>query len=263
MEKELDALRRVDFNWTFHLQGVWEDHPYHVEGLQPRIAAEFSSKLQQLKHQKSTRSPLGWVLTGVGGSGKTHLLSRMRAEAVRQDCVFILVDMTDIHDFWGTVAIGYTSSLQEPYSEELSQSQFILRQLISTISSPDKIGDNMRVIVQANPTKLKSYSEQILQAIARKNRQMTMEHQDTIRALIASNSEDFELSNLGQLWLQGIELDQADKGRLGFRTDQRHSRHTVVGLSWIISLSTPSVVAFDQLDPIVRQLEFEAIQSAL
>ena len=262
MEKELDALRRVDFNWTFHLQGVWEDHPYHVEGLQPRIAAEFSSKLQQLKHQKSTRSPLGWVLTGVGGSGKTHLLSRMRAEAVRQDCVFILVDMTDIHDFWGTVAIGYTSSLQEPYSEELSQSQFILRQLISTISSPDKIGDNMRVIVQANPNKLKSYSEQILQAIARKNRQMTMEHQDTIRALIASNSEDFELSNLGQLWLQGIELDQADKGRLGFRTDQRHSRHTVVGLSWIISLSTPSVVAFDQLDPIVRQLEFEAIQSA-
>lgn len=262
-EKELAALRAANFNWTLHLQSIWEDHAYHVDGIQPRITTEFSAKLSDLRQQTSTHSPLGWVLTGTGGAGKTHLLSRMRAEAIRQQCVFVLVDMTDVHDFWETVAIGYTSSLQEAYSGELTQSQFILRKLIGKISTPEKVADNLRAVVTADPKKLKRYSEKIIHEIARRprHRGLAADHQDTIRALIASNSDHFEIANLGQVWLQGIELEPADKQLLGFQTQRRNPIHTVTGLSWIISLSTPSVLAFDQLDPIVRQLDFEAIQS--
>lgn len=260
----LNVLRRADFNWALHLKSVWDDQPHHVDGLQREIEQDFAEKLAELtRTEAAAASPLGWVLTGAGGVGKTHLLTNLRAEAARQKCVFILVDMTDVHDFWGTVAIGYTSSLDEDYCPGCSQFQFILRELIARISSPAKIDDNLRTIVHADPPRLRRFVAQIIQALRRRHRrEMSVDKQDTIRALVAINSDDFEIANLGQMWLQGLELDPADARNLGFSLFQQEPAKIVGGLSWIISLSVPAVVAFDQLDPIVRQLEYEAVVSA-
>lgn len=99
-----------------HLQSVWHEPPYHVADLQQGIEREFRHKLAELQvAQPASPSPLGMVLKGAGGSGKTHLLSTLRAEAAQQGSAFIMIDMTDVNDFWETVVVGYTSSLQETY----------------------------------------------------------------------------------------------------------------------------------------------------
>ena len=44
------------------------------------LRSEFAERLLALRQQQSTKSPLGWVVIGSGGSGKTHWLSICRAK---------------------------------------------------------------------------------------------------------------------------------------------------------------------------------------
>ena len=255
---ELEAMKLASFDWTLHLQNVWEDLPYHVDNLQPAIEKNFQSKLADLNRTKpASPSPLGWVLGGAGGVGKTHLLGALRAEAARQGSAFIMVDMTDVNDFWETVVVGYTSSLQETYIDGQSQHHFILENLVRQFSKREALSRNLKLIVDASKPKLKEHVNTILNVLAKTYRRETGEYKDVIRALIATNSDDFEISNLGQMWLQGLSIEPEDAKALGFYQKQQRPIQIVKALSWLISLGSPAVVAFDQLDPIVRQLEFE------
>jgi len=119
----------------------------------------------------------------------------------------------------------------------------------------------MRALANADPATLNRLNQDILNALAkrhRKSRHRIARFQDTIRALVATNSEDFEISNLGQIFLQGLKLDEEDARQLGLHTTHQAPARTVEALSWTISLSMPTVLACDQLDPIVRQLDYEA-----
>ena len=255
---QLKAMKLASFDWTLHLQSVWEDLPYHIEDMQPAIENNFRSKLGELNRAKSASpSPLGWVLAGAGGVGKTHLLGALRAEAARQGSAFIMVDMTDVNDFWETVVVGYTGSLQEPYINGRSQHHFILENLVRQFSKRDALAKNLKLIVDASKPKLKEYVNKILSVLANRYRRETGEYKDVIRALVATNSDDFEISNLGQMWLQGLSIDNDEAKALGFYQPQQRPKQIVKALSWLISLGSPAVVAFDQMDPIVRQLEFE------
>lgn len=254
----LEAIKRANFDWTMHVQSVWQDPPYHLSQLQGPIEDTFREKLRELSSAPpASPSPLGWVLSGAGGVGKTHLLSVLRADAARQGSAFILVDMTDVNDFWETVVVGYTSSLQEPYDDGHSQYHFILKNLVRQFSKQDALAKNLRLIADATRPKLKEYVNAILRVLGNRYRRETIDYKDAIRALIATNSEDFEISNLGQMWLQGLAIDEEDARSLGFSAPQQRPINIVKALSWLISLGSPAVVAFDQMDPIVRQLEYE------
>lgn len=254
----LEAIKRANFDWTMHLQNVWQDPPYHVANLQAPIEQEFRDRLAQLQvAPPASPSPLGMVLKGAGGSGKTHLLSTLRAEAARQGSAFIMIDMTDVNDFWETVVVGYTSSLQETYENDHSQYHFILKNLVKQFSKQEALAKNLKLIADASRSKLNEYVNAILKVLANRFRRETIDYKDAIRALIATNSEDFEISNLGQMWLQGLSIDEDDARSLGFSAAQQRPINIVKALSWLISLGSPAVVAFDQMDPIVRQLEYE------
>jgi len=254
----LEAIKRANFDWTMHLQSVWQDPPHHVEKLQEAIEQEFRHKLAALQAASpASPSPLGLVLTGAGGAGKTHLLSTLRAEAARQGSAFIMIDMTDVNDFWETVVVGYTSSLQETYDNGHSQYHFILKNLVKQFSKQDALAKNLKLIADASRQKLNEHVNTILKVLANRFRHETIDYKDAIRALIATNSEDFEISNLGQMWLQGLSIDEDDARSLGFSAAQQRPINIVKALSWLISLGSPAVVAFDQMDPIVRQLEYE------
>ncbi len=254
----LEAIKRANFDWTMHLQSVWQDPPYHVEHLQQSIEQEFRHKLAELQAAPpASPSPLGLVLKGAGGAGKTHLLSTLRSEAARQGSAFIMIDMTDVNDFWETVVVGYTSSLQETYESGHSQYHFILKNLVKQFSKQDALAKNLKLIADASRPKLNEYVNAILKVLANRFRRETIDYKDAIRALIATNSEDFEITNLGQMWLQGLSIDEDDARSLGFSAAQQRPINIVKALSWLISLGSPAVVAFDQMDPIVRQLEYE------
>lgn len=257
-QQPLKAVELANFDWTMHLQSVWNDLPYHVPGLHEAVEREFLSKLHQLQQTRpASASPLGWVIAGAGGVGKTHLLSTMRGEAFRSRAVFIMVDMTDVNDFWETVAAGFISSLQERNGDGQPQQLFIVENLIRLYSKPSSFEQNRELVLNAKrPTLVKSCNG-LLMAMAKHCRQEAIRFQDAIRALFAVNSNDFEIASLGQMWLQGLSLEPDDAKSLGLTQAQQRPIDIVRAISWLTSLGSPAVVAFDQLDPIVCQLEYE------
>ena len=79
MNSGLRALRAVDFNWTHALHDVWSDPPVHVEDLHrstvDRIVDEF-----RLRTASPNANPIGQVISGRAGVGKTHLIGTLRRQ---------------------------------------------------------------------------------------------------------------------------------------------------------------------------------------
>ena len=250
----LAALRRVDFDWVIYLQDVWHDAAYDVPDLHAAVRRNVADKLAAMRAQRAQRSPLGWVVVGSGGSGKTHLLGAIRREAARQGAGFVMVDMTDVRDFWDTLKQGYLDSLQSDYGNGTFQYQVLLRNFVKAVGVKGDAGRALQKLARHKSTDLARDVSLVLGALQHKAPQAVRQHQDVVRALVCLNSENFAISDAGMNWLLALELEPSLCSNLGFTRPHQDSRRIVTGLSWVMSLAGPTVVAFDQLDPIVHQV---------
>lgn len=259
---ELEILRAVNFDWTMHLASMWVDPPFDVPKLHSDLRAEFVHKFEDLLNTKTTASPLGWLLVGSGGTGKTHLLSILRREAMARGIIFVLVDMTDVHDFWDTVLQGYLGSLQQQIGWAESQHSRLLERFIEQLQTQIKAKALLEQMAAADCETLVKGMNLILTQLRRTFPVDAMQHQDVIRAIIALHSQDFVVSGNALTWLQGVALDETDRRRLGLQKPQDKPINIVRGLSWMMSLCSPTVLAFDQLDPVVTQFSTAALDPA-
>src|SRR5579871_5564289 len=143
MSEELLAFRAVDFNWTHDLQSVWKDAPFQVEELhKPAIDGIVADFLSGTRNQ--TANPIGRVVLGEAGAGKTHLVGTLRRRVWQTGGWFVLIDIIGITDFWATAALGFVNSLHQPMpATGLTQYQAV-RQAIATevpleLAEPDTV----------------------------------------------------------------------------------------------------------------------------
>ncbi|MBI1309964.1 hypothetical protein GC176_01555 [bacterium] len=263
----LDALRAVDFDGTLHLASVWATPRFDVNGLHAEVRRELLTVLDELASQNEPRSPLGRVIVGSGGTGKTHLLSVLRREASQRGCSFVLIDMTAVRDFPATVLQGLVDSLgrtidgpgeangPEASSEQQPQYRTLLARLLSTFELAEPVSRSIEKLEHFSPDRLLRNIALLLTEMSRRHPPETMQFQDALRALIALNSRDLQVSTLGLRWLQASELDTDERRMLGFTRSQSEPFEIVRAMSWLMSLCGPTVIAFDQLDPIVHQLQ--------
>lgn len=254
-EVGLKLLERVKFDWVMHMKSVWSNSSYDVETLHQEQRTRIIHELERIKANRDSNSPLGIVLHGQAGAGKTHLLSAVRRYALSQGLGFVLVDMTDVREFWETVLQGYVSSLQESAADGAPQFQKLIEFLISNTGFPV----SRMQFAQASASELKQHMNSMLSDLAKRDRAETTKFQNIVRALFLLNSDDFVISGIGYNWLQGVGVEEEDRSKFGFTvTSASHLSEIVEGLSWLMSLQSPSVLAFDQLDSIVTQHHFAA-----
>jgi hypothetical protein len=251
--RAIQALAAADFDWCVRLRDVWIDNNHDVPELHTALREEFVSQLGSLQQQKG-RSPLGWPIVGSGGTGKTHLLGCFRKMTIERDAAFVLVDMTDVNDFWHTVLQGYLDSLQESVFEQSTQQEVILRRFLKLICPKEALEESLPKLTRTAPQTLKKNIGLILGFLNKKYPQDTLKNQDVIRAVCCLNSENFEVQSIGLAWLQGQTLEDSTQREFGFTRPRLSARDIVFSLSWYMSLTGPTVVAFDQLDPIVHQI---------
>ncbi|MDD8026757.1 MAG: ATPase, partial [Acidobacteriota bacterium] len=248
--KDLDALRAADLDWVRHLDSVWNDYAYDVAGLHQEVREAFKEKVILYVAGEDHYSPLGWVIEGAAGSGKTHLAGVFRKLATDMGANFVLVDMTDVHDFWETVLQGFWSSLQQPFEGGKLQSELVLEALLRKTGVKK---NKVRKIADLSPAKREQITLQVLNQIIKNFPQEGPLNQDVIRALILLNSNDLAQKNVGFCWLQGLSIEDADKAAYKFLKTQAKPMDVVRGLSWVMSLRGLTVLVFDQLDAIVNQ----------
>jgi hypothetical protein len=253
-------LRAVNFDWVMHIKSIWSDAGVDLDSIQHTHRTTVATELYQLRNRGDTNSPLGLVILGQAGSGKTHLLNVTRKYSLLQGIGFILVDMTGVHDFWGTVLQGYVSSLQVDVAGGETQ----LGQLLDYILTYTDQKIDRRALAQATGPELNQYLKLTLTGLTIRHRTATIRYQNVVRALFLLNSNDLDFSSAGSNWLQGLEIDERARSGFGFTVSIPGSVQNIVeGISWAMSLRGPAVLAFDQLDSIVMQHHLTAGTRAL
>jgi len=250
MDSALRALRAVDFDWTTHLDSIWTDSPFDVPSIQGEMRAELIQEIEDLGASGSRNSPLGVALVGPAGAGKTHLLSTLRAAVMERGMFFVLVDMTDVGDFWETVLLGYVRSLQRASANGETQLEIALRHIMRGAPALDFEFDDLR---RAEPAQTMDHIDSVCRALSPRNPARMREHQDVLRAMafLASDNPDFQ--DIGYEWLQGIGVGEDIGKERKFRYAKKPPNSIVEGISWFLSMAEPTVLALDQLDAIVAE----------
>jgi hypothetical protein len=248
---ELDALRSVNFDWTRQLRSIWRDPPYHVASLHHVLLDDLVDYFARKTGEPDPADePLGRLVVGPAGYGKTHLIGELRRRVWAMNGWFVLLDFVGIKDFWTSVALGLLNSLQV----RMPDGKLQYDRLVLKIASLLDIHDEMLAIAnrrRRNSHKLVTeLAELFIRSLSRLHFQETSAHRDVVTALILLNSEDLDCHSVAHAWLQGMNLDATDANPLGLVGDNEPIK-VVQGLSWLMSLVGPTLIAVDQIDAIV------------
>jgi len=261
--RALGALSAIDYDWTMHLRSVWSDPAFDAPQIHAEWRREFGSRLDRLETEKGSNSPLGWLMVGQPGSGKTHWLSICRKQAAERGCGFVLVDMTDVREFWSTVLQGYLDSLQQEWQPGKLQQQVLLEKFLGRFRINVSVSDAIKYLASYPAERLAQAISRLVDVIRKQHPRQGTQHQDVVRALLAVSSQDASIHAAGLSWLNANPVDGPMRTLLGFSQTPEEPHRIVRALSWIMGLCGPTVLAFDQLDPIVAQLDPSARAQSL
>ncbi len=258
-EQALRALRAVKLDYVMRMDGIWDNPPYDVSAIHHEWREEYRERLDELLDDEDLGSPLAWVFLGSAGSGKTHLLSALRRETLDRKALFIHVDMTDVTDFWETVLQGYLDSLVEPRATPKNQFMTMVEGFIDRFYPGGDAERRVQLLINLEESRLLDVIDRLIKEFHSSYRHDVNRHSDVIRSLFLTLSSNLDLMEIGESWLRGLPVGDSERKRCRLRHPMQKPVEIIRGLSWFASLSTPTVISFDQLDPIIIQQNYEAL----
>ncbi|BDX32083.1 ATPase [Mycobacterium antarcticum] len=248
--REREALSSLRLSWAPTADDLWHAQgALHVPGFNDKALDEVMSAFGDAGREQQS-SPLGVVVQGPAGSGKTHLLGQVRERVQDAGGFFFVVELLDATSFWESARSSILRSLNRPAKGRETQLKELLYQLCSVahVSRVDRkaiIGDD-----PLTPEVLTSF----VNALRTADPATVGQTRHTLRALVLSGALDFDVQDVGQAYLNSAE-DVDDSGRrewsLGVST--LSPQELVRDISWLVALAGPSVLAIDQIDTLLAQ----------
>src|SRR6187549_3160458 len=132
-EDEVQALSALRFDWAMTPDDVWSAHPEHVPELHLEVGRRILGGVADAKRSAAGKpaggSPIGLVIQGSKGSGKTHLLGWVREQVQQEGGYFFLVGLSDGETFWSNAVEAILDGLWRTGDGEHTQLQVLLRRL--------------------------------------------------------------------------------------------------------------------------------------
>lgn len=246
---ERKALAALRFNWAPVPDDVWRHSPYHVEGLHPVVEQSVLDGIEDTL-TSADASPVGVVLQGQRGAGKTHLLGWVREQVQARGGYFFLVGLLDAGGFWHSVAGSLVEGLFRPGPDgDGSQLQTLLRRLGTAVGAPRTV----RRAVAGETTLTREALDTFAQRLRGLDSLVARECQETARALALLAADAPELREVGETYLQSIDDEHGERHDWGMRRAPRPAELVVRDLSWLLALTGPVVIAVDQIDTLLTQ----------
>lgn len=246
---ERKALAALRFSWAQVPDDVWRRSLIHVDGMHKAVQRDVHDGIAEALNSDGP-NPIGLVLEGRQGTGKTHLLGWVRQQAQQQGGYFFLISLLDGRKFWDGVLLFMLDGLARQMADDDTQLQLLLRRLASRIGAPRTarravIGetDLTREALDAFVTGLREYDSHV-----------AMQCRDTLRALALRASSNEEHQDVADNFFSaGDDVNAEERRNWGIRTTARQAQEIVRDISWLLALTGPTVIAFDQLDVAVAQ----------
>ncbi|GAA3442899.1 ATP-binding protein [Planomonospora venezuelensis] len=252
-DQERKALAALTFNWAEAPDDVWRPSPFHVESLHRQTGQILLTGLAEAAASRDV-SPIGVVVEGQRGSGKTHLLGWLRERTREQGGYFFLVSLLDARSFWASVMVSVLDSLAREEDDgeggRRSQLQVFLDRLAALVGVPRMV----RRAVVGTSRLARMPLDTFVDAFRRFDRTLGRDTQDTLRALVLLASDDLAAQDIGDAFLSSTpEEDQGERARWGIRRSEKSQQEIVMDLSRLLALTGPSVIAVDQIDMLIAQ----------
>ncbi len=243
----LRALREVRFDWALMEEDVWAPSPFHVDGLHEVAKRQVGGGIDAAERSAGS-NPIGVVVEGDKGTGKTHLLGWAREEVQARGGYFFLVGVHEGSSFWHNVLIGVVNGLLRPMRPAGGDQQLrvLLRRLAERVGVPADVAAAVAGDASLTPSELDTFGA----ALQRRDGLVGRQCQDVVRALALYASDDARASLVGDSFLHGIDDDDesAQRSLWGLRRTSKSAELTVRDIFQLLALTGPSVVAVDQID---------------
>ena len=246
--EELTALAGLTFNWTRALDDVWTDQRYHVDGLHAVTAALIGSGIRTVTADGAR--PLGIVIQGQRGVGKTHLLGWTREQVQRAGGFFFLVGDLFTKAFWEQVLGSMVEQLLPLPDGSRNQLAALLIRLADQVGLDGSFRAQVTGEVPPTPEGVKVF----IAALRRTAPSLGLICQDTARALVLLASPLQEDQDVGYYYLTGNEVDLQDRRHWRINSTRKIPRLLVNEVSQLLALAGPIVLAIDQVDALIDEL---------
>ncbi|MFC5824516.1 ATP-binding protein [Nonomuraea insulae] len=242
-------LAALSFNYTESADDVWQHSDYHVEGLHGASTRILLDGLAEAAG-RGDASPIGVVIQGQRGTGKTHLLGWLREQAQRQGGYFVLVGLLDAKGFWESTMVSILDSLWRPRGDGQVQLAVFLERLASEVG----LSRMARRAITGKRAVTREELDAFVTALRRLDAQVGRECQDTARAMVLLAGTDLGLQDLGEAFLSSApEGEPGERALWGIRQVGRTPQEIVRNVSRLMALTGPTIIAVDQIDPLVAQ----------
>lgn len=240
-----EALSALRLTWAPTADDLWHSQgALHVRGLHDRPMADVMAAFGDAERETDS-SPLGVVVRGPAGSGKTHLLGQVREQVQTGGGFFFLVELLDAASFWQSTRAGILESLGRPGSERETQ----LKDLLWELSSVAHISRANRRAVIGDDDLTPEILTDFVNSLHKVHRHTVKRAHHTLRALVLLGAGDLELQDIGEAYLTG----SGEKESWGLPAPVLTPQESVRDISRLIALAGPSVLALDQIDTLLAQ----------
>ncbi|WP_329087408.1 helicase HerA domain-containing protein [Streptosporangium sp. NBC_01469] len=255
-ERRALAELKLRLNSVLGLNDVWNTSPFHVKGLHRHTGQLLLDGLGEAGESRAA-SPIGVVVHGQRGTGKTHLLGWARARVLKEGGYFFLVSLLDARSFWESVVGSMLDSLSRRAQEDgASQLKVFLDRLSSLVEVPRMV----RRAVTGNTALTREALDAFIEALHRFDGPLCLESQNTARALVLLASGGLAAQEVGFAYLSSIpEEEPGERARWGIRRGEKSSQEIVRDISRLMALTGPSVIAVDQIDTLIAQASLSGV----
>jgi DNA helicase HerA-like ATPase len=244
-EEERLALSRVQLNLAVSYDDVWSPlGQEHVSGLHENVARDVLARFDVA--ERGRENPIGLVLEGDRGVGKTHMLRWVRQEVRSRGGFFFLVKFLEGDELWHSVLHSVVQSFFRGQDDQLTP---VLRSLCELTGMNGERRQRLCGTIPVSRADLDVFVDGLFEA----DRQVGIDCEDTARALVLYRSRGAAF-DAGQAYfsLDG-ELDTDQRVEWGFRRSGRLPQEILRDLSRLVALAGPAVLAIDQLDSLMVQ----------
>lgn len=256
-DAERAALAALRFNWAAVPDDVWQDLPFHVEGLHEGVVQAVRAGLDEAAASDGG-SPIGLVLEGQRGSGKTHLLGWLRQQVQAGGGYFFLVSLLSAQQFWGSVLASMLDGLARPVPGSEPQLRLLMRRLSARVGAPRAA----RRAFMGESGLTRGALDAFIEELAAVDEYVVRTSQETARALALSASADATHRDIADNYFAcDEEGDPGERGAWGMRRSARTAEEIVQELSRLLALTGPAMMAVDQIDVLLAQSALGADQA--